>query len=260
MSDSEKITTSCRECIFAVVDDVDGIKKQIDCSVGRLEKFKSQYITKETAEKNKDPREYYLLDGICNCCRTQKWAESTKNIHAQLKREISAKIDIILLNTETNKKFIESDIKTKVEQLRNNQIQPCSITFSSLTKIDFQWYINVVKQYAKGIYHVVNPILNNELFNVIDMCVNRGKANYYLGYWLNSSQDLSSVIDQIDTALNDKMLKFLVIKNNDKFDGVLIQRYLHKILNGNTDDNLIDKIILLNNEQKKNMILNWNDI
>lgn len=255
------VHTSCKDCIFAEYND----NVQSGCKQNRLNKFKKEQKTDET-----DNKIHFLLEGICNFCRNQDWKDKAGSDYLnKLKLETCAKVDLILINTESTLSRIEQQIERLLNEISQNQTKVCSVTFSSIVPINYSWYNKIVEKYSiqnKVRFHVVKPVLSTNLYPVLDMCVSRGKGNYYLSYYLNTKQNLSTCIDYIDNLLNVKLQKFIMIQphiydtHTNDIDGLLVQRYLHKLLGGNSDGNLVEKINILNKEQKENMVISWEDV
>lgn len=244
------IQTTCYECIFAEWIN----NKQVGCKVNKLPKHANLTTTND--------KQHYMIDGVCTHCRNSEWAKRINgSIIDQLYKEIMLKIDVIFINESENKKEIENNLIRVLEQLKQNKTQPCSITFSSIVPIDFNWYIGLItKHIGLHKYHVVRPILSQELWSVIDMCAERGKANYYLVFNLDSNMNLIKVLDVLNDSLNEQQLKFLMIKPiDDNYDGLVVQRYISRLLGDSVLYPISQKIEELNAEQKENMVLTWQE-
>lgn len=238
--------TSCQDCIFAIWDD--NIQK--GCKYNRLDKFEKELINKQ----------YYKLNGICNICRNKEWQDRIGDNYLEvLDREIAIKTDFIFINTESNVDAVKINTLKTLKDLEQNNNKPTSVTFTSIADINISEYARLIKDNCKFKFNVVNPILKKDLLSIIDMCVNYSKANYYIVYHLTKDNKLTDINDKLNIALNDKVMKFLMINDTD-FHGTVIQRYLHKLLGGNTDKSIIEKINELNKLQETNMVLSWNDL
>lgn len=244
------IKTTCKDCIFATWQD----NKQIGCRFNRLEKFDQAYLTTFVDD-------HYEIKGICNYCRNKEWASKINiSILQQLQRETAIKLDIIVINSQTDKSCIEAQIKNIIHTIRKNHILPQSIIFSSIVSIDYKWYITIIEKYiGVGIkYHVVNPFETNSPWDVLDICITRAKGHFIFSCYLNTKLDVSNVIDLMNQEYNDNCGKFLAIDSMNEIDGFVVQRSLAKLLGGSANGCLRDKVLTLNSQQKANMVLHWN--
>lgn len=240
------IKTTCKDCIFAIWRD----KQQIGCRFNRLDKFSTEFID-----------DHYEIDGICNYCRNKQWADQVKtSIIEQLEKETNIKIDIVVINSQTDKPSIEAQLKNLIDSIRKNKIVPLSIIFSSIVPLDYKWYIATIEKYiGVGIkYHIVNPFETNTPWDVLDLCIARAKAHFIFSCYLNTQLDVSNVIDLLNQEYNDNCGRFIAIDSMNEIDGFVVQRSLAKLLAGSANGCLRDKILTLNSQQKANMVLNWN--
>jgi len=70
--------TECKNCIFL---------KENNCELGRLEKFKKLGKV-----------DNYIVKGICNTFRNEKWAERHTNYVEEALEEVKVKVDVVILD------------------------------------------------------------------------------------------------------------------------------------------------------------------
>jgi hypothetical protein len=230
----------------------DGRKIQYGCFFDR-----DVHFEKTTGESEEEI--YFILDGLCNLCRNDDWLQKCQgSIMRKLYNESRAKIDVLFINRSNQQEEIEHCIKKNIELLDQNKNKPVTVNFTSFVPIDYHWYIKTVEKYSKNNFRVVRPYSLETDHQLLDMCVQKFKANYYLVFDLHTNFLLDKILDRINVEINEKLTKLLVIYPTNDFDGLLMSRLLHTIITKEYGLNILEHLPKLENIDK--MRKTWTDL
>ena len=225
----------CRDCVFAIYQN----KTQICCEFNRIEKFDN--VGAEVIEAYDEyATEFFVIkDRQCNAYRNQEWGQLVdkdkwKDI---VNKQIKHQYDVIIL---TNEDTTPDDIIKTVVDIKNQTIEPHLLivsmyadnpdiiltTMNYLKTTSLQWKLESVGDSSK---------------NLLDEAVKSAEGVFYCAFWAGCNIE-KDFIAKLDKMVNDE-LKQIVLIEPDEFDnGLVVCRKVHIMLEGNDNDNIINKI------------------
>jgi len=233
-TNSQSVTTSCKDCIFAVYDG----DTQKDCSLGRIDKFKEKGVVIEAYDEEK---EFYVIRGMfCMACRDTKWGQEhskLKEIWADIvKKQMEVCYHVIILLRRagasslvvTLESLLEQEIppkKVTVVRKPSIDISPAKIA-NTLKKYPWRWKIqNVVEDFNDG--YCIDIVLNHEK-----------KIPFYIeiesGYMF--PQEFST---QFNNSINEELVRFPLAQSNSV---KIVPSAIHLAYQGNQESSLKDKL------------------
>lgn len=216
-SDLSPIHTVCKDCVFA--DYKDGTITQSGCKLGRIEKFGDKVVEAEDHDK-----EFYIINGrVCNAFRhiTSSWAGTHKDDAAQqVKKELELKLTMLV--------HIDDGLIETLTSIKNQTLKPHLVVFinnqDKISRADLNATLwdnlgNIVT------WRIFRPINSRETSyskdEVTDLAVGNVKTNLYT--LVQSGQVLpETFVSDIDKAINEDLMQFLVLKPNKDGIGLTI--------------------------------------
>lgn len=210
------IRTTCRDCIFNIKQD----GKQIGCQFDRLNKF----TEKEWCEED----QCWIIDRLCTRCRNvNKYKDPIKEVI----EESRVKVDVVILLNN-----IDDDIDSLIEQLRFFNVNSIKIA-SNLTDnhSELLSYCN-----SKNITLVRGFSTREDL---IDDIVKTCKGTFYV--ILQPDADPDNFVEIINDLVEEQCKPLSMIEMEG---GIVFNKVLHNLLNGNVEKSLQEKIKEMYNE------------
>ena len=253
------LNTACRDCTFAIWQD----KLQVGCETGALDKYK-QRGEKVWLETGNDKTFYMIENRFCVDGRGEEWRrkhEGKINLPLIVREENTLTCDLLVL---TRGAALVGDIMKTYASVAAQELKPYGLGVILNSK-----YVRPSQAVAVASQHKLWWVqkVNEEGADderCIDLAVDKCKGGFYCvveaGFELPPNFFAS-----IDKAINDDKDKFLALRpSNHRWNGLVVQRYIHNALKGNTpmkleqyDDGeliaetLLDKIDYI--AKKKNM-------
>lgn len=242
MSQVHDIHTSCKNCIFALYNNI----TQTGCKLQKLELWEEQGL--QILEVYDEDKEFFVInDKRCPYKRNLRWGQlypKDEQIE-QIEKEVTfryhaivfANDDIDETNNTINNLAAQSVKPEFITLVRwsNNKVRP-SLFIESLQNTDVQWKLE----------NITNPSLLYE--QVIDMIVTFCKSPYYGIFHAGFSfpegdvtQQLSDIIGSINTLVK-QAIPFILIAPTKDCRCTFIHTITHRVMKGNKTQLLVDKI------------------
>lgn len=226
------MNTWCRDCVFNISDgDV-----QTGCDVDRLSKFKEVGTEIETMVDG--GKEFFVILGrICNYCHNE---EALKDVPARKRREFVENRIKVKVNLGV---YVGPDDTFEKAKLTLDSIGDQTLPAHEVTVIlhgghDASDYVTYFTYDDDPLPWSVVEITDDEAETyerAMDIAMENIKSTYYsvshAGYIYRNDY-----ISTINTAINEKMLRFVALTPDESGDASLVQRGLHKLLGGNRGD------------------------
>lgn len=244
----EKTQTLCKDCIFAVYNNEN--TQQVDCKLGRLEKYRELGCLVDAKEKETGRMSYVIDNRVCMACRNHKWLEMKEYADAPedeweslVKKEMAIQYQAIVFYDST-----EEDLKKTVLSLANQSIKPKKIIIVSRAGIGetakfVEWLAPSLDDENQPIewkvQNILNPTFSNE--ECIDLIQSVGPRQYYSVF--NSGLEIPpDIFSQVNELITEEMLQFAMISPNSSGDGAIVPSFVHKYYSGNSEKLLKNKI------------------
>lgn len=204
MDENPPIATSCRDCIFSIVND----NIQIGCRFDRLDKFKEN-----GADVVMDKNHFLIIGRFCNTCRNEEWGRNNprRKWMEIVKERIRVQVDIII-NIENCNDL--SDIMNTVDSAYNQKIKPKSviIAYNSNT-IPIETIVNSMRGESRGEWRIEQLCWEESA----KYCKGSYYAVFNAGYIIPNY-----FIEKINKALNEDMIRFVSIMPDRDGNGLVM--------------------------------------
>lgn len=247
------VYTPCRDCIFAMFDEQ--VTRQIDCKVGRLDKFQSMNKVQEIEDEDTALR-YYRITTICNMIRNSEWAMDKENPEQKAREQIRVKAGLILLDKKNDELLIDS-----IRELSKQSLKPSKIVITTYRR-ESSWE-NILKELR-------NIDIKFEVLNVFDSDDNGNLINHAVRKLLNTHYYIvqeagvslgENFINKLDCLTNDELMKISMVEPTNGITGLAIQTHLHEMLGGYDSVTMPEKIKKLAEMQNlEKMIINYDEV
>jgi hypothetical protein len=256
IEDSCLIRTSCKECVFAMYVG----KTQMDCSLGRLDKFRKVGVP--VIESYDDNKEFFVIERFCNTYRTEDWKPRYKKITKEdsALKESQATFDFIIIHDSTQ--GVDSLDKT-LSDIKQQTVLPKKVVVVEKGGKDKMGIIGVLERHLSDLpvsyrYVVYMDDEYEGSLDFIDESFKQVDSMYYCV--LDSSKDvMANIIKRVDTIINQDMRPLSVVKPDDGYHGLVVQSILHQELLPEAEDrNILRKIIELSETTgEQGFIFDW---
>lgn len=241
---NEVLETVCHFCYWAEWDG----DTQTGCKLGRLKEFGEDAKFDEQSKS-------YRVDRFCNACRPLEWGEDTLDAKARLDDEIAVRHCIVLHYDEHNLDLLDQF----VDRLDQWDLPPQEIRLIVAADLEVS---------LDALYDRINPKLKNteiyihlaveDKLKSVDYSIKRSKSQFF------STHELTDKIPEdfllkVNTCLNEKMLRFNLIKANDTYPTVYCKA-LHIMVGGNKFQPVEEKLTLLEEQHDGRTIYTWDEI
>lgn len=230
------IRTSCKECVFRLNDDSDN---QNSCSLDRLEIFKER----EEAVKEHN---YYLINRFCNTCRNKPQTKES-----------------ILKEVEISCTFIVygfNDYWITLNSILKQTIKPKAVfvVFDDQKMFNKEKFKEIQELYQhEEITLIFKRWLEPTKYTrMIDEVVSKCKTQFYIPIKGKIPRDF---IEKMNHRINYEMIPTNAYFTSRSIFNSLISCSLHKIVNGNEDRSIIEKIeeLLVDKSDKERSTIVW---
>ena len=242
----EVLHTSCKECVFANYEYVDDEKMdcQTGCTVGRLEKYKLEGVT--FVEAYDSECGFTIINGrLCPYHRNvhSEWAKNNHpaNYAAIARKEMTIVTDIVVYLSEEQKDIVEGLTKT-INSLKGLMLKPYTVSIVNNQKaVGPAELVALLSREAQGLNWTLTDVLERteddkrmDMDRCVDIAVNKLKGHYYTLLFPAQILPETFTLD-IDKAVVDNMLRFVVLVPNKEGVGLTVSQAFHKspIVDGN---------------------------
>lgn len=257
------IKTSCNTCIFAEFD----CGFQYGCSIGRLAKFDEQGRTEFNDEQNS-----FIIHGICNTCRSSKWAtqHKTENLVATVEREVQIDLDfvIIAMGEIDYAKIIDRSIKRAGECINQKRIKPKNIVIvSDNNELNYPKLANTIIELIPDGQNtnikVVKTLDNNlSLYNYLYTGVQKCNSRFVAAFEIDEIIP-TNLIEVFNTKINTDLEQIVMVEPYSKINGLIIQRSLYSYfsqyidkVNDESNLSIVEKV----KKMSKQNHINWDEL
>jgi hypothetical protein len=247
---SNIITTSCRDCVFAVWQDYvpnnneniyeENIvieKTQVGCSLGRLAKFREQNLVEDVHD---EAREFSIIKRFCNTCRDSRWEHNNKrkNLVELVNKEIKVQIEVYVLVTEED---TPEDVEATLKSLTKQVVKPTKIVVVNNKKnLRPSLVLSLLKGAVTGVpwrnTTVAETLQDGSPISVeraIDITCCKSEAFFFATFRAGFVVP-PIFIEELNVALNEELVRFSVLKPvDDRYNGFVAQTKLFNLLEGN---------------------------
>lgn len=244
------VRTECEKCEFAVVDPES--KQQVDCRIGRLQKYSDNLLLAEAQNG------FYIINTWCNAYRNKGYCAN--HTIENLQQEIAIQSDFIILAIKAKESNDVASIITSVKCAHNQLIKPSrliivvqDLAFSYKELYDS---IAAISDIPFIIVKMVDP--EADVATCIDTAVSKCSAMYYT-LWVAGFDIPIDYLSKLNFIINDELKQFSMIEYEaDELNGFTVQTQLHKILDGNINAWIGEKIKFIAEQQnKKEMVVRY---
>lgn len=243
---NKKHHTSCQDCLFAITDGI----TQIGCKFGLIDKWDS--IGSLVKVYNETGQFFVVNNRICMHKRTKKWKHADKIFNEQqelVDKELEIKYQAII--------FLDSNLGGLAHLLSEMSLQtikPVHITVVNAFGINRAKPTEIAK--ILDAYHIcpwkiesqMKSMIdeygfhNDERLGLLDLVLKFTTiAPYYVVY--NSGKPITkNFIENTNWQINQGLLDVYAIEGDDGLHELLCNNTIHKILQGNIHNSLINKI------------------
>ena len=274
------IHTPCKDCIFAKYEDEHTRKTQIDCKLGRIEKFR-QAGTEILEVFDENNMEFFVINGrVCNAFRntySSRPTEQDKGWRELIEKDIELKLTfVVMFNDESSLKHLSFTIHSLV----NQSIQPFKVFFVNNSKfiqdkdlhsILYQTLGNKLTWRLVSVSNKDQQISDDAAF---DNIVSQISTSFYSRIDCGAKIPLDFIF-KLNNALNENLERFSVLTPSSTVEILTVQTGFHNspMTSGNTpseaveynDDetvqsrtklnNIVEKAIYYANQQKKEYLV-----
>ncbi len=223
------VDTDCRNCVFAKYDG----NTQVDCKLGRLDKFRENGMVVE--EACDDELEYYVVKGVyCNTYRKAEWAERFKDkkleLHVLDEVKVKEKIYVYAGPDSTLEALRTTIFSLKaqtispvlVEVMYNRSAAKSSHVLALLNKSKLKFRLTTITE----------P--DADLWRSLDICHKKLDSVYY-SIFQAGFEVPTDFIESLNKSLNLDMNRFVMLRPIDGNQNALtISTRLHKMLGSST--------------------------
>ena len=256
----EKFQTSCDGCVFAQF--TEGVQlENPGCDLDRLNKFIN------TGRAISHENGYHIIDGICNTCRGQTWADAHigQNLIATVEREIEVGVDIVLYAIDEGadiEKRLGQAVKSCAEQKR---IKPKRmIVVIKSDNAPYKSLYNILQDMTaeKEIpFQLVRVIEEGADINrCVTMGIDKCSSQYTAVFSLVQTIPVN-FLTRLNTVLNYDMVRFVMIEPTHGYNCMVLQTGIFKALGKNYNIPIFEKIKEVACDQdNESLILTWDGL
>jgi len=241
-----EIHTPCLNCAFADCVDIDDVPTQVGCKVGQLDLYREKGSKIIEASDNK--QDFFIINGkICPKRRSEKWKYYRSPLSKQIEevnKEVIPGFDVV----------IYLDKNSTLEQLENTLHSLNTLNYpTGLDKLKLVIINNFSKIKTGQIVGLITSIVeipwvvenitekDCSVYRAVDISYLKYKKQFYsvfeAGYKI--PQDF---FHNIDKAINEELTQCCVVRPDGEINGLTVLNSLHKILVGNRNGTIIEKI------------------
>lgn len=238
-------TTSCKDCAFAIYEDL----VQKGCQLGKLYKYQEKGgIELLQLTDGDDGKTYYLIEGrFCLFCRNQEWKKKYGDDYLnQIHNETHLRYEAILFISSgfnTVKKIIQQlstiDVAKKMERIT------IVLEFNTSPEITMKC-IDMLQNsgYPWRVERKTDDITDTQ---IVDNVVLSNSSPFY--FVLHKPLKNMEIISEIEAKIFSDLERFAILTLNKQKTNYLVNKKVHSYLGGsNNGIDLIDKIKDINKD------------
>ena len=230
--------TACKNCVFAKYKG----KTQIDCKLGRIDKFRKHGTN--IIEAYDHEKEFYVIDRVCIAFRTDKWRKAVKSLNQDIfkrvKDELVPTIVFIVLLSSKNEL---DELFNRLSEIDKLNTKPKRVVIADFARgvngIKLFKQIEAKKYSFKFMVERLDPSVTHD--EGIDIIVGKSREGYYTLIDVTKHIDCEPV-EIIDQYVNEKMDRKYLYNLTDSKHLLTVFIPIHRFLLGNKDMNIVDKI------------------
>lgn len=252
------ITTKCKDCIFSVITYEKPEPKQSFCRISAINDNRLYtFIDRNLAELDVETG-YYVIKTICNTFR-KSHTESIMSDEEEAIFNSTIQVDAILIDYVNPN--IENLLMDTIHIINNQKVKPkMFILVSKNYNKPYQQMYDLVEDHCDVPFKLVSvKDTNASLRDCIDIAVSKCNNTYYL--LMMPGESLSeSYIYKLDRRINWELKPFSMVSTN-AIHGFVLQTQLHRLLGGNKEMWIEDKIQeLAQNQDLQKMIISYDEL
>lgn len=199
-----KLTTSCKDCVFAVYDG----DTQFDCRAGRIDVFAKN---EEVIDAYDNDKSFYVIKRLCNFYREEDWInEDDTDVLAKVKNEATPSFGVVIYNLsqDTNKQLDKLKDIINQSPVDNKKIYVVLIA-NDQSKADMPYFLPMVDSFKEdGIALKIVSVFNYVPKQHIDALAFKHviKRNYLVKID-NNDMVSGDVFDKVNQSLNTDLDK-----------------------------------------------------
>ena len=229
------IRTSCEKCIFRINDS----EKQVSCTLDRLSKF----INREEATQEKD---YYIINRFCNTCRDNGYTKES------ILKEVEISCTFIVYGMNDYWITLKSILKQKIKP------KAVFIVFDDQKMFNKEKF----KEFQELYKNEEIPLIFKRWFEptdylkMIDEVVLKCNSQFYIPIKGNIKPNF---IKDLNQRINYDLIPTNAYFTQNCMFNALISCSLHKMVNGNFEQPLIDKLkeLVKDKPEKERSTIVW---
>tara|TARA_Y100001934_G_C12186169_1_gene694047 strand:+ start:63 stop:1013 length:951 start_codon:yes stop_codon:yes gene_type:complete len=278
VEDNKALVTSCDGCVFASENDITNENLDDYCSAGRLSKFNevgAEIISIESRQKNKNFK--LIKDNICNMLRGKPWDDiklqkgyTQEELVGVARKEVSIKCTYLIYfdndeaikneNDESLKRKIIKDkllcIAKTIKSAEKGILKPENVVVINNSVIGPYDFINYLRRFISelkinlkwSMEHISDDSIRalDDKEEAMHRCVDlasKSIKSIHCSIFVAGDDIPTNYLSDIDSAINDDLEKFLILKPEDgKKSGMFVQKLAYKQFGGNKQKEFISKI------------------
>lgn len=261
---SEKIVTSCLDCVFAQWDD----NEQVGCDFDRLDKFEENGA--EVVGHDGETKKWFTIEGrFCNACRDHDWGKRHQRREWKSLVEEATSLKVAILIYVDDSTSVEEVART-LDSVVAQEHPPNEIVIALHNPpLEERSYVNLVRSMDLKIPWFVKRVNPEQVLGynesiahyiALDLALASVSSTYYCLVCANHELP-SNFLKTVNNAVNVEMMRFVALLPDDDGNRLVIQSNLHKVLWGNRGKSIIEKIEEIAKEEKtEHMVKRYEDL
>lgn len=257
VSKDERVTTSCKECVFAEIDEAK--LTQTGCKLGRLDKFKKNKT--EIIEAYDDELDFYVITRFCNTYREKDWAECQEvDLEIAVKEETKILLNFIVVARSDDTMEQLTDTLLGIKSLnRQDLIHNIIVVSNRFDSGEFGINDILHRNFEGTSYFQIGLTEDNpSIERCVDQAFKKSRNGYYCVFTAGSvpSEDFAKNINDI---INNELIPAALITPKDGINGLVAQTSIHKFFSGNHKNTLVEKVKAFDEGRFSSHVKSWDD-
>ena len=250
----ERLISSCKGCHFAHKIG----NTQVGCELNKIERFKEAGAQIEEAED--DSEEFYIIDRFCSTYRDSNWGKNFSNARRQILIETSIPINMIILHRKDDSL---EDLTVTLKDVAAQINKPISVSVvvqdGEINTFNIRHKVHEHLDEADIGFYIITMLNENTELEMIDEAFNKCKNGYY-SVFTSGATIPKNFIERINQAVNLDLDQLSMIRPKSNLDGLTVQCFVHRFLNGNHKMSAQEKVELFAKETKReSFIKSWDE-
>lgn len=241
-----KIETECKDCVFFKQIFEDDFPQEwdmfdhYDCELERIDKFREQKLVKHIDG-------YPVIKGICNAKRDQQWVDELgiEDVEAKVKEQIQITNDFLIISYDDE--HIAAKLMRSAKQCAKQTLPPRNVIFIVKAEhiANFQelyWDLHHGMDEKIRFYFIRIIDHNKKDYECIDEAYKKIQSFYYT-VWRAGKDIPEDYNEKLNKSINEDLRKISMIHPaDDPLHGLTIQTAVHKLVGGNKERPIYQKI------------------